>query len=54
MFYKIEKWSGIVIAKLYFLDRDRKSTSTQLTTKSVTTQKLNQGKKSGNQIHQLT
>jgi hypothetical protein len=33
--------------------RDSNSTSTYQTSKSVTTQKLNQGKKSGNQIHQL-
>jgi hypothetical protein len=34
---------------LYLQPRDRKSTSIKL----VTTQKLNQGKKSGNWIHQL-
>jgi hypothetical protein len=33
-----------VIGKSHLQARDRKSTSIQLTTKSVTTQKLNQGK----------
>jgi hypothetical protein len=34
----------LVIAKSFFQARDRKSTPNQLTTKAVTTQKLNQGK----------
>jgi hypothetical protein len=42
-----------VIAKLHLQARDKKRTSTELTTKSVTTQKLNKGKKLGNQSHQL-
>jgi hypothetical protein len=40
---------------LNYTSRPRsQNTSTYLTIKSATTQKINQGKKSGNQIHQLS